>query len=299
MPGASANLLKTEIRIYAGFWRRFLAAFLDLLVICTGVIFMLIAIAGLIAVSGRDNIVHNDLAMWMFYCAIITFFLAYSVFMESGEQCATFGKRWMGMKVVDLTGNRLTTLRALERLVARVMSHLFLFGGFLIQPFTPRKQTMHDLLAKTIVVQTDDSRKVSIKATLLVLFIALMVPLLALFSTAGIPVFQQYIQKVQLEKGMQTGAKVTSAVARFYRNNGRVPVTISDADAYLGTTSHISAIDINQQNGEITLTFSDVERKAIRNKHLLFTPALGADHSISWTCHSNDIEAQILPLSCK
>lgn len=287
------------VLVYAGFWTRFLASFLDLLLIGGGVILMLIAIAGLMIVSGRDNIVHNNLAVSIFCFAIAGLSFAYFILMESGEQCATFGKRWMNIKILDTSGSRLNTSRALGRLIVRFVTQLSLLVGFLIQPFTPRKQALHDLLAGTIVVRANESQKISVMATLLVLFFALMVPALALFSTAGLPIFQQYIQKVQLEKGMQVGAKATSAVARFYHNNGRVPAVIADADRYLGTTSHISAIDINQQNGEITLTFSEAERKAIRSKHLLFTPAVDTSQSIIWKCHSNDIDTQRLPESCK
>lgn len=288
-----------EVLVYAGFWTRFLAEFLDLLLIAGGVILMLIAIAGLMIVGGRDNIVDNHLAVSIFYIVIAGLSLAYFILMESGEQCATFGKRWMNIKILDTSGRRLSPSRALGRLIARFLTHLSLLIGFLIQPVTPRKQALHDLLAKTIVVKASESQKISVMATLLVLFFALMVPALALFATAGLPVFQQHIQKVQLEKGMQVGAKATSAVARFYHNNGRVPAVISEADRYISTTSHISAIDINQQNGEITLTFSEAERKAIRSKHLLFTPAVDTSQSIFWKCHSNDIDTQILPATCK
>jgi hypothetical protein len=40
-------------------------------------------------------------------------------------------------------------------------------------------------------------------------------------------------------------------------------------------------------------------RKNIRNKHLIFTPALAPDQSISWKCHSTDIEMQYLADICK
>lgn len=285
--------------VYAGFWLRFFAEFLDLLVLGAGVILLLFSIASLIAYSGRDSILHDPQAALLFYGVIICMAVAYYILMESGIHGATLGKRWMNIKVLDSHGNRLTVWRAAGRLLARIFSYLFLMIGFLIQPFTRRKQALHDLLAGTVVVRTNASNKISVMASLLVLFYALMVPVLAIFATAGLPVYRQTILKAQLRNGMQAGQEATLAVARFYRNNGRVPYAIGEAGANISSSPHVAGIDINQQNGEVTVTFSEAARQNISNKHLLFTPALQSDASIIWKCSSNDIEPQVLPATCK
>lgn len=289
----------TVVLIYASFWMRFFAALLDFFLMGAAVIALLLVLAGLIVISGRDNIVHNQLAMSIFLTIFICFAIAYYVFTSSSEACATLGKRWMNIKVLDIYGNKITPQHALGRLMARSTSYLSCYTGFLIQPFTTRKQALHDLLAKTIVVRASENTKISIKATFLVLFIAMMIPLLALFATAGVPAFKQYIQKIQLEKGLQLGERATVAVTRFYNNNRRFPVVISDADRYLDTTSHVSAIAINQLNGELTLTFSGEERLGLRNKHLIYTATYDPAHNIIWKCHSSDIETQLLPAYCR
>ena len=289
----------TDVLIYAGFWMRFLAALLDFFLMGAAVIALLLVLAGLIVISGRDNIIHNSLAELIFVSITVCVAIVYHVFTTSSEACATLGKRWLNIKVLDIHGNKITPQHALGRLMARSASYLSFYTGFLIQPFTTRKQALHDLLAKTIVVRASGNTKISIKATFLVLFIAIMIPLLALFATAGVPVFKQYIQKIQLKKGLQLGENATTAVTRFYVNNSRLPAVISDADRYLNTTTHVSAIEINQQNGELTLTFSDAERLGLRNKHLIYTAAFDTVHHIIWKCHSNDIETQLLPASCR
>lgn len=285
--------------IYAGFWVRLLAVFLDLLVLAAIAISILVSIAGIIAVNGRDYLFHDSLAMSLFYGAITCMATAYFILMESGVQGATFGKRWLNIKVLDINGGRLSVPRALARLLARLLSYLTLMTGFLIQPVTRRKQALHDMLAGTVVVRANDSKKISFMASMLVLLFAFMTPALALFATAGLPAYQQHILKVQLNKGMQAGNKTSLAVARFYLNNGRLPSAVSDIDNNDRPSHHIAGIDINQQNGELTVTFSDKVRKAISNKHLLFTPTREADQSISWKCHSNDIETRVLPALCK
>jgi uncharacterized RDD family membrane protein YckC len=290
--------VQPEELTYAGFWLRFFAAFLDVLVLGATIILMLVSIAVVIAFNGRDYIIHDPLLVSIFYWAMFLLAVSYHVFMLSGIHGATFGKRWMNIKVLDTRGGRLTAPRALGRLIARPFSYLLLMTGFLMQPFTPRKQALHDLIAGTIVIRANNSKKISVMASLLVLFFVLMVPALAIFSTVGLPIFQQRILNVQLEQGMRTGRKATLAVARFYHNNGRVPAAISDA-ADISASPHVSDIEINQQSGELILTLSGTVRKAIRHKHLIFTPTQEADSSISWKCHSDDIEARILPATCK
>lgn len=288
-----------DVLIYAGFWMRFFAALLDFFLLGAAVILLLLALAGLIAISGRDHIVHNQLAMSIFLTIFIGFTIAYYVFTTSSEASATLGKRWLNIKVLDIHGNKITPQHAFGRLMARSVSYLSCYTGFLIQPFTTRKQALHDLLARTIVVRASETTKISINATFLVLFIAMMIPLLALFATAGVPAFKQYIQKVQLEKGLQLGEKATAAVSRYYLGNRRLPAVISDADRYLGTTSHVSAIEINQLTGELILTFSNEERLGLRNKHLIYTATIDPAQNISWKCHSSDIESQWLPEYCR
>lgn len=297
-PGSTRAVKPAEL-IYAGWWVRFLAAFLDLLVLGACMILVVIGIAGMIAYSGRDSMLTNPAALSAFYWAVVCISLAYYILMESAAHGATFGKRWMNIKVMRVNGNRLTTLRALLRLIARVFSHLLLMGGFLMQPFTQRKQALHDLLAGTVVVRANENRKISIMASLLVLFFALMIPVLAMLATVGQPFFQQYIMKAQLDNGMQIGTAATLAVSRYYRHNGSIPAAIGDAGGDIGGSPHVAEVALDPQNGAILLTFSDTVRKGISNKHLSFTPTLEADHSISWKCSSADIETRYLPVTCK
>lgn len=298
-PPSTPQSENPALPVYAGFWTRFLANILDVLLLGSGMILLALAIAGLIAYTGRDGIVHSTLAASLLYGSFIFISAAYYTLMEAGIQNGTFGKRWMNIKVLDKLGNRLSISRSVWRLFAHLFSWLPLYLGFLIQPFTPRKQALHDLLAGTVVVQSSDSKKIPIMATMLVLFFTLMVPVLALVATAGLPLFHEYVQKVQLRKGLKIGLQATQAVSQFYYRNGGVPAAIGATGAYISSSPLVADIGINQQNGELSVTFSDAVHQAIRNKHLLFTPAALADKSISWRCHSNDIEAHVLPDSCQ
>jgi uncharacterized RDD family membrane protein YckC len=83
--------------------------------------------------------------------------VGYFVLMESGERGATLGKRVLKLRVVDATGERVSKQRALGRCLARLLSTLPVFLGYLMQPYTRHKQALHDMVAGTLVVQTEKS----------------------------------------------------------------------------------------------------------------------------------------------
>jgi uncharacterized RDD family membrane protein YckC len=67
--------------------------------------------------------------------------------MESSKRQVTFGKRIVGILVVDVDGGRPSFGRSLLRAVAQ-----FTVIGYLVAAFTKRRQALHDLLASTVVV---------------------------------------------------------------------------------------------------------------------------------------------------
>jgi uncharacterized RDD family membrane protein YckC len=65
---------------------------------------------------------------------------------------ATPGKLALRLKVTDRSGKPLGYAHALGRYLSKGASGAVFGVGFLMQPFTARKQALHDLLAGTLVV---------------------------------------------------------------------------------------------------------------------------------------------------
>ena len=65
---------------------------------------------------------------------------------------ATLGKRMVGLRICNSSGNRIGFLRSVVRLVAFVPSIGIAGAGFVLAAFTPRRQALHDLAAGTFVV---------------------------------------------------------------------------------------------------------------------------------------------------
>lgn len=78
--------------------------------------------------------------------------LLYAPIFESSALKATIGKNLMGIQVVDLNGRRLTFKSAIVRYLLKFISSILLFIPFFAAFFNPRRQTMHDLLADSVVI---------------------------------------------------------------------------------------------------------------------------------------------------
>ncbi len=162
MPGAAAAPIpgipiaapRTE---YAGFWMRFLAAFLDSIVVniivfpVSLILGLVIGIAGAAAdmpetgvqiVAGLGGFVLGLGAAWL-----------YEACFTSSSRQATPGKMVLSIRVTDLAGQRITFGRATGRHFAKYISAMILLVGYIMAGFTEKKQALHDMLAGTLVIR--------------------------------------------------------------------------------------------------------------------------------------------------
>jgi uncharacterized RDD family membrane protein YckC len=79
-------------------------------------------------------------------------FIVYSAVLEGSSYGATLGKYAFGLRVTDLDRRPLGWQRATARALAKVVSAAVFPLGHVIVAFTDQKQTLHDLLASTLVV---------------------------------------------------------------------------------------------------------------------------------------------------
>jgi len=158
-PAAGPAIASSPIVSYAGFWKRFLAAFLDGLVGGVGYVIIMLM---LMAVGGGFNHYEGNqpaaiafvVALWVF---IIVGSWLYPALMESSKLKATVGKLALGLKVTDLDGRRISFGRATARYFAHYLSAMTLFIGYIMAAFTTKKQAMHDMIAATLVLEQRSS----------------------------------------------------------------------------------------------------------------------------------------------
>ena len=141
--------------VYANLWQRLVAAIVDgiLHTIITTVICYPILFVFFMTRNGVDENFLSLLEPIIFTIIRILVELLYFALQESSGTQATLGKKAMGLKVVGLSGERISFGRATGRYFAKTLSQLTLLIGFLVQPFTKKKQALYDLMAGTLVVR--------------------------------------------------------------------------------------------------------------------------------------------------
>lgn len=165
---------------YAGFWKRFLAYLLDQLIlgfirIIIFIPFVLFGVLSYFPDFGNENFENftsvgiqnyhdNDFSIAILSMLIIVILIfaflnmiaewLYYALMESSNKQATLGKMIVGIKVTDLSGNKITFGRATGRHFGKILSSLILSIGYLMAAFTEKKQALHDLIANCLVVNS-------------------------------------------------------------------------------------------------------------------------------------------------
>jgi uncharacterized RDD family membrane protein YckC len=143
----SALVAETGFAGYAGFWKRFFAFLIDWLLLT-----LAFSVFGLL--TGGELFTIIDEARWDSVSAVVGIAIPwlYYAWFESSEQQATFGKLALNIQVTDLEGRRVSFLRASVRHFSKILSSMLLLIGYLMIPFTSRKQGLHDLIAGCLVV---------------------------------------------------------------------------------------------------------------------------------------------------
>jgi uncharacterized RDD family membrane protein YckC len=157
---------------YGGFWIRFVAHFLDGLIIgipLGGIFLALFFGLGGVAwlrlhipdnmdpdVAGAHvfDMIRALLGFYaLLFLAAVGISWLYSALLESSERQATVGKMIFNLKVTDMSGNRISFGRATGRFFAKLVNNLVPFQiGYIIAGFTEKKQALHDFIAATTVM---------------------------------------------------------------------------------------------------------------------------------------------------
>jgi len=147
---ANAAVVNGQDVVYAGFWKRYAAYFIDyiLLTVVTLPLSMIINLTG--AGSGNESVQVALTLVVMLLSMVIS--IGYYAGFHASRGGATLGKMAVGIKVVRGNGERISFLRAFCRYLATIVSSLILMIGFIMAAFTERKQALHDMMCDTLVV---------------------------------------------------------------------------------------------------------------------------------------------------
>ncbi len=131
---------------YAGFWLRVAAALIDAFIfgLVSGVLVFVYSLFSSANTEVLLNITY--LIVWILYFP----------FMES-RGGATFGKKLVGIRVLNANGEALSFGRSLARSFSKFISATIFMIGFIMVGFTEKKQGLHDIIAGCVVVKGDNT----------------------------------------------------------------------------------------------------------------------------------------------
>ena len=151
---------------YAGFWLRFVAWLID--VILLGIIAWIIIAPILAAIGFASNFSYSDFQNTEDVASLIAVVSAmigvswaanevlkvlYHSFMESSKYQGSVGKMALGLIVTDLQGQKLDFGKAVIRNLCKIISNLTCAIGYIMAGFTEKQQALHDVIAGTLVVK--------------------------------------------------------------------------------------------------------------------------------------------------
>jgi uncharacterized RDD family membrane protein YckC len=163
---------------YAGFWIRCVAIFVDGLV-------LLIPFSAIFFIS---NVAFAPYGQIFAFIVIFILALLYFALMTNKYQ-ATLGKMAVGIKVCD--ANTMQKASSGHICMREFINRIFLntpvaFMSLLdiVVAFTDRKQGLHDMMAKTVVVYKDSNRKMrrSVMVTIVIIAIFVIIAIIAIIG---------------------------------------------------------------------------------------------------------------------
>jgi uncharacterized RDD family membrane protein YckC/Tfp pilus assembly major pilin PilA len=274
---------------YAGFWWRVLGWLIDyvILVVCIGVV---------AAVTG-SNKGAQSVALAMFYFVVPLF---YTVLMESSRLQGTLGKLAVGIKVTDLAGNRISIGRALGRFCGHIIDALTLGIGYGMAGFTERRQTLHDMIAGTLVVHRDfvpDSIRdaapaptSALRTVLIVIGILLFGPFsLGIVAAIAIPAYQNYTIRAQVMEGLVAAGTLKAAVEQA-AIQGANWAKIDSQSLGIQQPQGLKYVQtLRVESGAVIIEYGGQANAKIRGGRLVIIPGLTSSQELVWVCGRAEI----------
>lgn len=310
--------------MYAGFWRRVVAWSIDALLVAVLDALFTISFGTWLLVpwtvlGGHHGPVTARLVdIGLQPLGVVVVWLYYAV-CESSRWQATVGKLVLGLRVTDECGRRVGFVRASGRYFGKIVSALFLCGGFLLAGWTARKQALHDLMAGCCVVRgggldawarsepavtaTAPGISIGMPGWAIALIVMaggfLVFPMLVMIAAVAIPVYRNYTVRAEVSQGIALTGRPRALIAEYIGARGALPG--NNAALGLPRPEAIQAryvTSVRVDGGKVVVTYGNQANRVIRGGHVVVAP-YGKAALLHWQCSSRDIETRYLPPHCR
>ncbi len=272
-----------QAAVLAGFWRRAAAFFIDSVVLLVPNTVVNIALGDHSTAALAINILVNG---------------AYFAGFHSSAKQATPGKMLFGIRVTDMEGNRIGIRRAIGRFFATWLSALILMVGYLMAAFTARKQALHDIVCKTLVVNRDaeasdivennDTMPVTF-GVIVIAVIWCLVPGAGVLAAIAIPAYQDRVARAGLSEAVRKAEPFKKEVEEALQSRRPIPAGKRTMDS-----RYVESVVI-EPSGQVTLNVA----KDARGGQVFFAPLQARGGPVEWRCWSEGLAQSLMSAVCK
>ena len=316
---------RSQPGLYAGFWRRAAAVFIDFvvfsaihwIVVLSFGVWIMVPWAFLGGGHGSAMVELIDLVLQPFGIVVVWLYFAVC---ESSRWQATIGKLALGLQVTDEYGGRIGFARASGRYFGKFVSILSLGIGFLPAGWTVRKQALHDDMAGCCVVRKTGLtawhehaaiRKPmtppavngmpgwSIALVVVGAGLFLVLPATSFLAAFAIPAYQIHALRAQVAQGVELTERARALVAEYIGERGALP----ENNRVLGLPKpeairarYVTSVRV--AGGKVVVTYGNEANAVIRGGHVVISP-MGDAARLHWRCSSPGIRDRYLPESCR
>ena len=287
--------------VYAGFLKRLTAYIIDSLIISVGVFiyYQLTSDSSSLSLASSVTKSANN---YLFY----VIWWGYFTFSESSAYQATFGKRILKIKVVDLNGERLTFLHAGLRQICGALSALSFGIGYLLSIFTEHKQTLHDYLADALVVNisirasqiklVNRNRKTMSRTQTVILATTLLLITATFVFWKDISKLNQYFLSDSFaSKVLNENLMFQQSLVKFHQKAQKWPENVEQLSQYVSVAVFPDSQFILTGQGDYHQIFSPPH---VFDGHMIMWQRTG-DQNQKWRCTSHSIDFEDLPAGCR
>ena len=274
----------TIVPLYAGFWRRAAASFLDSFVLIIPNVFVFLFLKS---------------SPGLQFVAQVVISMLYFGLMHASEGQATVGKRAFGIKVTGSQGERIGIGRAFGRYFGFMLSSILLGIGLLIAAFTGRKRALHDMLCGTLVVNRaasaeevqagGDTMPVTVGVWLMAIFLFGIPFLGGMLAAIAIPAYNDYTIRAKVAEVVTAAAPLRQQVEQAYAQKQPPPAGRVTLASRFATGAEITA------DGQVIVSLAD---NVARNGRIHWVPG-NTSGAIQWQCTAEDVQPRYLPAQCR
>ena len=128
----------------------------------------------------------------------------------------------------------------------------------------------------------------------------IVVAIIAILAAIAIPAYQDYVVRAQVSEGTSLADGSKTAIAEYYNNFGRFPLT--NASAGLASPASISGnyvTSVTNASGLITILYQQPKTNSAINTKTVLLSAIANAGSTAWTCKVGTISSKYLASACK